>query len=106
MENARKLQLAGVPRGEILAAANWAIVENMARTLWPQVELPGHAVVLLHGQTMLSDPLPLAVTHRLQSWLDAPVYALVPPNPGHRACLGLIRTLEQTAAPGDRKSVV
>lgn len=100
MENARKLQLAGVPRGEILAAANWAIVENMARTLWPQVELPGHAVVLLHGQTMLSDPLPLAVTHRLQSWLDAPVYALVPPNPGHRACLGLIRTLEQTAAPG------
>lgn len=100
MENARKLQVRGVPRGEILAAANWAIVENMARSLWNQLELPRHAVVLLHGQTMLSEPLPVAVTHRLQSYLDAPSYALVPPNPGHRACLGLIRTLEQTAPGG------
>jgi len=100
MENARKLQLRGVPRGEILASANWAIVENMARTLWNQLELPRHAVVLLHGQTMLSEPLPLAVAHRLQSWLDAPAYTLVPPNPGHRACVGLIHTLRQTAPAG------
>ena len=100
MENARKLQVQGVPRDVILASANWAIVENMARTLWAQVDLPKHTVVLLHGQTMLSEPLPLAVTHRLQSYLGAPAYALVPPNPGHRACFGLIRTLEQTA-PAD-----
>ncbi|MGA7180984.1 MAG: BadF/BadG/BcrA/BcrD ATPase family protein [Thiobacillaceae bacterium] len=100
MENARKLQVQGVPRAEILASANWAIVENMSRTLWSQVELPGNAVVLLHGQTMLSEPLPLAVTHRLQTYLNAPAYALVPPNPGHRACFGLIHTLEQVAPEG------
>lgn len=100
MENARKLQVEGVCRAEILASANWAIVENMARTLWPQVELPGHAVVLLHGQTMLSEPLPVAVTHRLQSYLGGSVYALVPPNPGHRACFGLIHTLAQTLPAG------
>ncbi|OOZ36733.1 hypothetical protein BOW51_05880 [Solemya velesiana gill symbiont] len=40
MENASKLQAQGVPDGEILASANWAIVENMARTLWNQLELP------------------------------------------------------------------
>ncbi len=97
MENASKLQAQGVPRSEILASANWAVVENMARTLWSQVELPRNAVVLLHGQTMLSEPLPLAVTHRLQTFVDAPSYALVPPNPGHRACFGLVRTLEQNA---------
>jgi activator of 2-hydroxyglutaryl-CoA dehydratase/predicted nucleotide-binding protein (sugar kinase/HSP70/actin superfamily) len=97
MENASKLQAQGVPRSEILASANWAVVENMARTLWSQVELPRNAVVLLHGQTMLSEPLPVAVTHRLQTFLDAPSHALVPPNPGHRACFGLVRTLEQTA---------
>ncbi|UCH18344.1 MAG: hypothetical protein JSW36_04765 [Burkholderiales bacterium] len=95
MENARKLQLQGVPRDEILASANWAIVENMARTLWNQIELPANAVVLLHGQTMLSEPLPIAVTHRLQSCGVASSYALVPPNPGHRACLGLLATLRQ-----------
>jgi len=100
MENARKLQARGVDRAEILASANWAIVENMARSLWPQVDLPANAVVLLHGQTMLSEPLPLAVAERLQTHLDAPVYAVVPPNPGHRACLGLIRTLEQAAPAG------
>ena len=100
MENARKLQVQGVPRSIILASANWAIVENMARTLWAQLDLPKQTVVLLHGQTMLSEPLPVAVTHRLQSYLGAPSYALVPPNPGHRACFGLIRTLEQTA-PAD-----
>jgi hypothetical protein len=65
-ENASKLQAQGVPRDQILASANWAIVENMARSLWNQLELPGEAVVLLHGQTMCSEPLPLAVTHRLQ----------------------------------------
>ena len=97
MENASKLQAQGFQRSEILASANWAVVENMARSLWSQVELPKNAVVLLHGQTMLSEPLPVAVTHRLQSHLDGPSYALVPPNPGHRACFGLVRTLEQTA---------
>lgn len=101
MENARKLQARGVGRAEILASANWAIVENMARSLWPQVDLPPRSVVLLHGQTMLSEPLPLAVTDRLQSYLGAPCYAVVPPHPGHRACLGLIRTLAQTAPAGD-----
>ena len=100
MENARKLQAQGVPENQILASANWAIVENMARTLWNQLELPANAVVLLHGQTMLSEPLPLAVTHRLQSYLGSPAYALVPPQPGHRACLGLIRTLMQTVPAG------
>lgn len=93
LENAQKLQAQGVERGDILASASWAIVENMARTLWSQVELPSNAVVLLHGQTMLSDPLPLAVTHRLQEFIGAPAYALVPPYPGHRACLGLIRSM-------------
>lgn len=92
MENARRLQAEGYPRGEILASANWAIVENMANSLWQQIELPPHTIVLLHGQTMLSEPLPLAVSRRLQQFLGAPVYALVPPDPGHRACFGLIRT--------------
>lgn len=53
MENAQKLQAQGIPRDEILASANWAIVENMARTLWSQIELPPRTVVLLYGQTML-----------------------------------------------------
>jgi predicted nucleotide-binding protein (sugar kinase/HSP70/actin superfamily) len=101
MESARKLQAEGVPRAEILAAANWAIVENMARTLWNQVELPRDCVVLLHGQTMLSEPLPLAVTHRLQSCVRGRAFAVVPPNPGHRACFGLIRSLQQLAPAGE-----
>lgn len=100
MENAQKLQAQGVPREEILASATWAIIENMARTLWNQVDLPRNAVVLLHGQTMLSDPLPLAVTHRLQGYLGQPAYALVPPDPGHRACFGLIRTMSQAVPDG------
>jgi predicted nucleotide-binding protein (sugar kinase/HSP70/actin superfamily) len=48
----------------------------------------------------LSDPLPLAVTDRLQSYLRAPAYALVPPHPGHRACFGLVRTMLQVAPGG------
>ena len=100
MENASKLQAQGVPRDEILASANWAIVENMARTLWCQLELPANAVVLLHGQTMLSDPLPLAVTHRLCAYIGADIHALLPPHPGHRACIGLIRSLQQAVIPG------
>ena len=100
MENARKLQAQGVPESQILASANWAIVENMARTLWNQLNLPANTVTLLHGQTMLSEPLPVAVTHRLHTYLDSPVYALVPPQPGHRACIGLIRTLMQASPPG------
>lgn len=93
MENVRKLQIQGCSRTEILASANWAIVENMARTLWDQLELPANAVALLHGQTMRSDPLPLAVTHRLQEFTGTPVYCLAPSDPGHRACLGLIRSM-------------
>ena len=100
MENARRLQAQGVPRDQILASANWAIVENMARTLWRQIEMPHDAVVLLHGQTMLSEPLPLAVTDRLQSYLGGQAYTLVPPDPGHRACVGLVRTLVQSAPAG------
>jgi activator of 2-hydroxyglutaryl-CoA dehydratase/predicted nucleotide-binding protein (sugar kinase/HSP70/actin superfamily) len=100
MESASKLQATGVPRDQILASANWAIVENMARTLWNQLDLPRNAVVLLHGQTMLSEPLPLAVTHRLQSYLGSDTYGLVPPQPGHRACIGLVRTLQQAAPSG------
>ena len=49
---------------------------------------------------MLSEPLPLAVTDRLQSYLGAPAYALVPPHPGHRACFGLVRTLVHAAPIG------
>jgi len=100
MENARRMQASGAPRDEILASANWAIVENMARTLWGQIELPRNAVVLLHGQTMLSEPLPLAVTDRLQAYLGAASYAIVPPHPGHRACVGLVQTLVRSAPPG------
>ena len=91
MENARKMQALGYPKNEILASTNYAIVENMARTLWNQIKLPDNAVVLLHGQTMLSDPLPLAVTRRLQE--SGTRYALVPPLPGHRACLGLVKSI-------------
>ncbi len=100
MENAQKLQAQGIPQDEILASASWAVVENMARTLWNQVELPRNAVVLLHGQTMLSDPLPLAVTARLQQMCGGTIHALVPPFPGHRACFGLVRSMAQAAPPG------
>lgn len=92
MENAKKMQIEGFNKDEILASCNFAIVENMARTLWNQVELPKNALVLLHGQTMLSDPLPLAVTHRIQE--SGNMYCLVPPNPGHRACIGLLKTMK------------
>jgi len=95
MENARKLQAEGYGNDEILASANWAIVENMARTLWSQIDLPKHTVTLLHGQTMLSEPLPVAVAHRLQSYIGAESYCLIPPHPGHRACLGLTSSLTE-----------
>ncbi|CAK0742456.1 conserved hypothetical protein [Gammaproteobacteria bacterium] len=100
MENARKLQSEGYPRDEIIASANWAIVDNMAHSLWHQLQLPPHTIVLLHGQTMLSEPLPLAVTERLRRFVGGPVYALVPPDPGHRACFGLIRTLAEQQVAG------
>jgi activator of 2-hydroxyglutaryl-CoA dehydratase/predicted nucleotide-binding protein (sugar kinase/HSP70/actin superfamily) len=100
MENARRLQAEDCPEDEIFASAAWAIVENMARTLWSQIELPPRTVTLLHGQTMLSDPLPLAVTHRLQAHLGDACYCLVPPQPGHRACFGLIQTLADTPVAG------
>ncbi|WP_428738586.1 BadF/BadG/BcrA/BcrD ATPase family protein [Sulfurimonas sp.] len=95
MENARKLQAEGYSNAEILASANWAIVENMARTLWNQIEIPANCVALLHGQTMLSEPLPVAVAHRLQTFTNNNIYAIVPPDPGHRACVGLINSLEE-----------
>ena len=91
MENAKKMQAQGYGKDEILASCNYAIVENMARTLWNQIKFPKNAVVLLHGQTMLSDPLPLAVTRRLRQ--EGEMYALVPPLAGHRACLGLIKSI-------------
>lgn len=98
MENAKKMQALGYPKDEILASCNYAIVENMARTLWNQIKLPRHAVVLLHGQTMLSDPLPLAVTRRIQDGeKDGGMYCLVPPYPGHRACIGLIESMKREA---------
>ncbi len=92
MENAKKMQALGFRKDEILASCNYAIVENMARSLWNQIEFPKNAVVLLHGQTMLSDPLPLAVTHRLQE--DGKMFSLIPPLPGHRACFGLIKSIK------------
>jgi activator of 2-hydroxyglutaryl-CoA dehydratase/predicted nucleotide-binding protein (sugar kinase/HSP70/actin superfamily) len=99
MENARKMQAEGYGKDEILASCCYAIVENMARSLWNQVELPRNTIVLLHGQTMLSDPLPLAVTHRLQEYMGSDTYCLVPPFPGHRACFGLLRGMEYNSLP-------
>ncbi len=98
MEEARKMQARGVPAAEILASCCTAIVENMARTLWQQVTIPPNPVVLLHGQTMMSDPLALATISRLEAYGRGPVYGLVPPHPGHRACYGL---LGRAAGGGD-----
>lgn len=95
LEHARRLQAVGRDQSEIIASAVWAIVENMARSLWPQIHMAPNTLVLLHGQTMQSDPLPLAVAQRLQEFLGGPGYCLVPADPGHRACLGLIRTLSE-----------
>lgn len=100
MENARKMQAAGYEKDEILASCCYAIVENMARSLWNQVEFPQDTIVLLHGQTMLSDPLPLAVTHRVQEYMEAKAFCLVPSFPGHRACIGLIKSIEEKDLPG------
>lgn len=93
MEHARALQASGIPKDEILAAATWAVVDNMAKTLWSQIELPKNAVALLHGQTMLSESLPIAVASRLQTATGSNTFCVVPPWPGHRACLGLVRAL-------------
>ncbi|PKN77004.1 MAG: hypothetical protein CVU52_02405, partial [Deltaproteobacteria bacterium HGW-Deltaproteobacteria-10] len=90
MEEARKMQAAGVDVGEILASCCYAIVENMARTLWHQVNILPDTVVLLHGQTMQSDPLALATISRLATHCRGPVYGLIPPHPGYRASLGLL----------------
>ena len=94
MENAVRLQSEGVSKGRILASAIRAIVENMAHSLWNQLALPGNAVALLHGQTMRGVPLSLATAERLQTHIGAPVYCLVPPEPGHRACIGLINSMD------------
>jgi len=93
LESARRLQAEGWRRDEILASAVWAIAENMARSLWPQIDMVAKTVVLLHGQTMQSDPLPLAIAERLQSHIGGPAYCLIPDDPGFRACLGLIQTM-------------
>nr|VFJ44148.1 MAG: BadF/BadG/BcrA/BcrD ATPase family protein [Candidatus Kentron sp. DK] len=100
MESVRKLQVQGAATGEILASATWAIVENMARTLWSRLELPPDILVMLHGQPMRAEALPLAVTHRLQSFAGGRVWCRVPEHPGHRACLGLLRTLARESADG------
>ena len=100
LEHARRLQALGHSRGEIIASAVWAIVENMARSLWPQIYLPANTVVLLHGQTMQSDPLPLAISERLQSFLGGAAYALVPERPGHRACYGLMNSVQGAMQTG------
>ena len=93
MENARKMQAEGFSQDAIFASCSHAIIENMVRSLWDQVDFPKNSLVLLHGQTMLSEPLPLAVTHRIQEYTGEDTYCLVPPYPGHRACLGLIESM-------------
>lgn len=98
LQHARALQAQGVARGEILASAVWAIVENMARSLWKQLDLPGKCVVVLHGQPMQSAPLPVAVSARMQVFLNDTCYGYVPHLPGHRACIGLINTLRAEAS--------
>ncbi|WP_412852633.1 acyl-CoA dehydratase activase-related protein [Ectothiorhodospira shaposhnikovii] len=97
LEHARTLQARGVGNDVILASACWAVVENMARTLWNQIHLPPRSVVLLHGQPMLGHPLPTAVISRLQRLTGEKVYGLIPPLPGHRACLGLLPAADETA---------
>ncbi|MFC1670822.1 acyl-CoA dehydratase activase-related protein, partial [Spirochaetota bacterium] len=99
MENARKMQAEGYGIDEVLASCCYAIVENMARSLWDQIDFPKNAVALLHGQTMLSHPLPLAVTERIQEYTGSDTYCLVPPLPGHRACMGLIKSIEDMNHP-------
>lgn len=101
MESAQRLRAAGIPPGEILASAVWAVAENMARGLWRRLSLPGHAVVLLQGQTMASDPLALASVARLSALTATPMYGVVPPRPGHRACLGLIEAMRRSRAQSD-----
>ena len=98
LEDARFLQAKGYGKPEILASSVWTVVENMSRTLWKQIAFPENAIVLLHGQTMQSDPLPLAVAERLQQLCGGSAYCLVPPDPGHRACFGLIATMLPDAA--------
>jgi len=99
MENARKMQAEGYGKDEIMASCCHAIVENMSRSLWRQVEFPDNTIALLHGQTMLSDPLPLAVTHRAQEYMSTRTFCLVPPFPGHRACIGLVKNIEDKDLP-------
>ncbi len=98
MENAKKMQSQGYPRGEILASCDYAIIENMDRTLWNRIDFPKDALVMLHGQTMQSDPLPLAVTHKLQE--RGKMRCVVPPYPGHRACIGLVKSIRDHALLG------
>jgi activator of 2-hydroxyglutaryl-CoA dehydratase/predicted nucleotide-binding protein (sugar kinase/HSP70/actin superfamily) len=95
LEHARQLQAEGLSEDDILASAVWSVAENMARSLWPQISMTAGSLFLLHGQTMQSDPLPLAITERLQSYLGGPAYCLVPPDPGFRACMGLIQTMAE-----------
>ncbi len=57
--------------------------------------------IACYAKGITGGSLPLAVTHRLQSYLGAPAYALVPPHPGHRACFGLVRTMLTASPPGE-----
>jgi activator of 2-hydroxyglutaryl-CoA dehydratase/predicted nucleotide-binding protein (sugar kinase/HSP70/actin superfamily) len=99
MENGRTMQAEGYSKDEIMASCAHAIVENMVRSLWDQIDFPENCLVLLHGQTMLSEPLPLAVTHRIQEYTAKDTYCLIPPNPGHRACFGLIEAMKRHKNP-------
>ncbi|MCK7490378.1 MAG: hypothetical protein MZW92_00085 [Comamonadaceae bacterium] len=101
MENARKLQAEGVPRAEILAAANWAIVENMARSrCGTRSSCRPIASCCCTVRPCCPSRCRWPSPHRLQSHVRGRAFALVPLNPGHRACFGLIRTQQQTAPAG------
>jgi activator of 2-hydroxyglutaryl-CoA dehydratase/predicted nucleotide-binding protein (sugar kinase/HSP70/actin superfamily) len=100
VESAHQLVAEGHPVDALLGSTCRAIAENMARGLWNRIELPKRALALLHGQTMLSDALPTAVMERLQAFTGTPMWGLIPPHPGHRACLGLIEEFRSQAPEG------
>ena len=100
VESAHQLVAEGHPVDALLGSTCRAIAENMARGLWNRIELPKQALALLHGQTMLSDALPTAVMERLQAFTGTPMWGLIPPHPGHRACFGLIEEFRTRAPEG------
>ena len=100
VESAHQLVAEGHPVDALLGSTCRAITENMARGLWNRIEMPRRALALLHGQTMLSDALPAAVMERLRAFTGTPMWGLIPPHPGHRACLGLIEEFRVQAPEG------